>query len=149
MRQIRLLILPLLGVALFANETYRSYQGYSRSRSTCFWWGNVAALDSKPLDKTVAFEDEKAVTECGFQVQAFDRFGPRLSVFLLAMTALPAFIASLGLAHGMGKLGANEIPIFIVSTPVLIFMWYCFLGWAFQHWRTGRKSRNTALTAKN
>jgi hypothetical protein len=141
MRQTRLLILPVLGVLFFLSETYSSYRQYSHTRSTCYWWGNFVALDSKPIDKAVAFEGQKPVTECGFQEQAFDRFGVRPSIRLLVITALPAFVGSLAFVHGLGALGVNEIPVFIASTPPLIFGWYYLLGWAFERWRQRRKSR--------
>lgn len=143
MRQTRLLILPVLGMLLFLTESYRSYRQYSHSRSTCYWWGDFIALDSRPLDKTVAFEGQKPVTDCGFQEQVFDRFGPPTLIRLFAMTALPAFIVSLALAHEIGRLGVNEIPIFIGSTAVLLFAWYSLLSWAFQRWRRRRKRSNT------
>lgn len=132
MVQARLLVAPVLGLLMFANETCRSYSGYSQTRSTCFWWGNFAALDSKPLEKSAAFDGQKPVTECGFQEQGFDRFGLRPSVRLLAITVLPAFMVSLGLAHAVGALGINEIPVFIGSTPVLIFAWYYLVGLIFR-----------------
>jgi len=107
----------------------------------------MAALDSKPLDKAVAFEGQKPVTECGFQEQVVDRFGLRTSVRLLALTGFPAFIASLALAHGLGILGVNEIPIFIMSTPVLIFAWFYFVGWGFERWYNSRKRRKAPASA--
>jgi hypothetical protein len=65
----------------------------------------MAALDSKPLDKAVAFEGQKPVTECGFQEQVFDGygFGLRPPVRLLAVTAFPAFIASLAFVNVLGR----------------------------------------------
>lgn len=141
MRQTRLLVLPVLGMLFFVNESYSSYQQYTHSRSTCYWWGAFIALDSKPLVKTVAFEGQGPVTDCEFQEQVIDRFGTRMSLRLFAMTALPAFIASLALAHGIGRFGVNEIPIFIGSTPALIFAWYYFAGLAFQRWPRRRRRR--------
>jgi hypothetical protein len=105
-------------------------------------------LDSKPLDKAVAFEGQKPVTQCGFEEQAFDRFGLRPSVRLLAVTAFPAFIASLACVNILGRLGINEIPLFIGSAPVLIFAWYYFLGWGFERWYSRRKRRKTRTLRK-
>jgi hypothetical protein len=145
----RLLVAPVLGLLLFANVTYRSCHEYSQTRSTCYWWGNFVALDSKPRIKSVAFEGQKPVTECGFQEQAFDRFGLRFDVRLLAMTAFPAFLASMALADGFGALGLNEMPFFLLVTPVFIFAWYYLLGCAFERWRGRRRRRKAGVAVHN
>lgn len=103
MRQIRLLVAPLLGLLLFSNETYRSYRSYSHSGSTCFWWGNIAAFDAMPLNKTVAFGGQKPVTDCEFQQQVIDRFGPRPSIRVLVISGFPAFVTSSAFATALGR----------------------------------------------
>jgi ABC-type amino acid transport system permease subunit len=49
---------------------------------------------------------------------------------LLEITALPAFVSTLGITESLGKAGMNQIKTFMIFAPLLIFAWYYFVAWA-------------------
>ena len=128
----RLLILPIVGVLLFTGESWRlfkSYRALGQRASSCFWWGDVP-LDSKPLQRYGGFGGTNQVTECEFEsAQFIDRSGPPMFTRLFELTAAPAFIPAIGLAHLFGKRGVSQVTVFMSCAPPLIFAWYYLLSW--------------------
>jgi hypothetical protein len=130
----RLLILPIMGVLLFADESWRSYKIQSKISDTCFCWGG-AGLDTRPLDKRYEMFGVRSLTACRAltEMNAYTDAGcgqARLTTRLLLVTALPALVVSLGIVKVFAKLGVSEVTTFIAASPPLIFAWYYFLSWS-------------------
>jgi hypothetical protein len=53
---------------------------------------------------------------------------------LLIVSALPAFLAGAAIVVVLSKLGLNEVLSFMVCIPILLFVWYYFLGWFIERW---------------
>ena len=128
----RLFILPILGLALFAGQSYRSIDSQwsvlRKEGGACFCWGGLP-LDTKPLDKNYEMFGMRNLTACGAlnALNAQTDLGCGESFFptrLLGISALPAFLASLVIIDGLAKLGVSKFASFMVVTPVLIFVWY-------------------------
>lgn len=143
--QLRLtIVLPVVALFIFAIQSYVSWRQqarlFRRKEAACFWWSNLP-LDSKPLQKSNAFAGLKDVTQCGFEMQAFDRFGPSWATRLFVFSGLPAFLGAFSLAHGLGKYGVSEVKTFMISAPVLLALWFYGIAFLVQHWRTRRLER--------
>jgi len=64
---------------------------------------------------------------------------PGLLDKLLVASALPAFLAGAAIVVGLSNLGIDEVLTFMVSMPILIFAWYCLVGWLIERWSHKRK----------
>jgi hypothetical protein len=54
------------------------------------------------------------------------------------LSALPAFLAGLGIVHGLARVGVSEVTSFMSSMPLLILAWLYFIGWLFDRWSRKR-----------
>ena len=59
----------------------------------------------------------------------------------LMISGLPAFLVAINTVRGLGRLGVNEVYSFFVVAPLLLFVWYYFLGWLLDRLWTRRKRR--------
>ena len=50
-------------------------------------------------------------------------------------SGVPAFLASMVIAAALSRLGISQVLTFMISTPILLFAWYYFLGWLLDRWR--------------
>jgi hypothetical protein len=132
----RLLILPFIGLLVFAGQSFQSFrqqQNALKRGNTCFCWSNTP-LDEKPFDTRYEVFGRSNLTSCGYlrELEAQTDLGcgqPSLPARLLMLTELPAFLMSLGIVKSLAKLGVSEVMSFIVTMPPLIFAWYYFLSW--------------------
>jgi hypothetical protein len=46
----------------------------------------------------------------------------------LAISAFPAFLIGSGIVYGLSRFGISEVVSFTVSMPVLIAVWFYFVG---------------------
>ena len=132
-------ILPVLGLGLFAWLSYQSFRAsYGIPSQRYFWW-SAERLDRDPLNRhpreprSCDPEDKDCPIELDFiwiEPGWIDR--------TLLLSALPAFIASLGVVYGLARLGVSEVTSFMISTPVFIFAWFYFVGWLLDSWRNKR-----------
>jgi hypothetical protein len=142
--RLKLFILPIIGLALFSGESYRSFHGQWRAlkyEGACFCWAGLS-LDTKPLNKS----GPRNLTSCGYlnELNAYTDLGcaqSPLHTRLLEITALPAFIGSLGIVIGLARLGVNKVESFMVATPLLIFVWYYFVSFLIVSIMRRRKRR--------
>jgi|SRR6185369_3554678 len=127
-------VLPLVGLLLFAGVTYHSTRGWHHVSSRYFWWSSIP-LDSTPLSKS-----ESA---CKEGVENCQEWGPQSIVVdgllarALILSAIPAFFLGQLIAAELGRLGVSEVLTFMVLMPLLIVGWFCFLGRLIDSW--GRK----------
>lgn len=125
-------VLPLVGLLLFAGVTYRSTRGWHHASSRYFWWSSIP-LDSTPLSKS-----ESA---CKEGVENCQEWGPQsievdagLLARTLILSAIPAFFLGQLIAAELGRLGVSEALTFMVLMPLLIGSWFYFLGRLIDSW---------------
>src|SRR5579871_2751601 len=115
------IILPIVALTVFGCVSYNSLRtndAFNRAPSRYVWWSNLR-LDSDPSHK-LNWNSEWEPTE---------RWGFSLPTFLLTLSALPAFLVGWVLIVGLGRFGFSQVSSFMSVTPVLILIWYYFLGW--------------------
>jgi hypothetical protein len=138
MQRHKRLILPFIGLFLFAAETYHSVhpnQAFHRAPSKYFWWSSIP-LDSDPLNRhpQVAAPCKEGVENCDRWVYRAVWVDPALTTRALTASALPAFAIGLLITSGLRHLAINEVWSFMISMPVLIFAWFYFVSWLIDRW---------------
>jgi hypothetical protein len=145
------LILPVIGLILFATVSYRSMRVNRETQnepSKYYWWSSLR-LDTDPLNENPETvkpcqDGEKNCVDWVFR----DRWvTPGLLDRLLIFSSLPAFLAGTAIVAGFSKLGIDEVLTFMVSMPILIFCWYYFVGWLIERWRY-RRGQATSVQLK-
>jgi hypothetical protein len=144
-------ILPIIGLILFGAVSYHSLRVNQETQhipSRYFWWSAIR-LDSDPMNKrtrtTVPWENGK---ENCVNWDLKDRWvDPGLVEEFLMLSALPAFIVGRFTVVGLGRLGISQVSSFMFLMPVLIFVWYYFIGWLLDRW-IGKKSHLTVPTPR-
>lgn len=129
--------MPTMGLLLFALEAWESNRD-SRIRpspSRYSWWASIR-LDSDPLNRDSRSREggENGARWNGPHKIVDPGYLANASFF----SGLPAFLASMVLTAALSRLGVSQIWTFMISTPVLLFAWYYFLGWLLDRW--GKKS---------
>ena len=136
-------ILPVIGLILFAAVTYRSMplNRHEQDAPRRYYWWSSLRLDSDPLN-----EHPTPPGPCRFGTENCESWELRnRSVHpgwldrTLIFSALPAFLAGAAVVMGLSKAGRDEVLTFMVSMPVLIFCWYYFLGWLIDRWLYRRR----------
>jgi hypothetical protein len=133
------LILPVVGLALFALESYVSLRVQPEVPKTRYTWWSSIRLDSDPLEKRpqpptpscpdcVSFDESIAWVEPGWLART------------LTLSALPAFMIGMAIVSALSNLGVSEVTSFMISMPLLIFAWYYFVGWLLDR-RIEKRSR--------
>ncbi|HEV2195628.1 MAG TPA: hypothetical protein VGR55_08600 [Candidatus Acidoferrum sp.] len=139
------LLLPTLGLLLFALEVYDSNRDWKvhASPSRYTWWASIR-LDSHPLNRDPRFCDINAENSARWNgpLKIVD---PGYLANASFFSGLPAFLASMVITAALSRLGISQIWTFMVSAPILLFAWYYFLGWLLDRWR-GRSPRVTVNT---
>ena len=141
------LVLPVIGLVLFAGVTYDSLtlnRAVQRNSGQDFRWSFIR-LNSDPLY-------QRYQTPCdGTEgcVISWDStwVEPGRLALLLVLSALPALVAGVVVFRGLGQLGISEVASFFVSMPILISAWYYFIGWLVDRWRNRRRLAPTTPRA--
>jgi hypothetical protein len=125
-------ILPVAGLALFLLQSYDSLRKQPHFGRYFYWF--TLRLDSDPQNKSRPKEPPD--TPCRSDNEPCtgwvdEKFGvqPDWPRVLPILSALPAFICSWAIILALSRFGVSEILAFMTSMPVLIFVWYYFLGW--------------------
>ena len=141
------LILPLIGLSLFAVETHHSVKVNRQmhpSTGRYFWWSSMR-LDSDPLNRRPQVPAAPGCQPQSGNCSSWDLRGvwidPGLLVKLLILSALPAFMLGGLAAGGLATLGVSEVFSFLSLVPALMFAWYYFLGWLVDRLRRRYKAR--------
>ena len=136
------MILPIIGLILFAAVSYRSMPLNEHEQEVprkYYWWSSLR-LDSDPLN-----HDPKLAAPCANEKQNCSngefpnmKIGPLWLDRFLIVSALPAFLFEAVLVVVLSKLGLDEVRTFMVSMPILLFAWYYFAGWLIEWWSARR-----------
>ncbi len=134
------LILPTFGLLLFAAQTYFSYRGWqSQSAPGRYFWWAAYRLDSDPLNRHPRPLPPRSGIE---KASSWDvrnmNVDPGALAMCLVLSGLPAFRTSMFIVAELSRFGVSQVWTFMISTPILLFAWYYFLGWLLDRWR--RKS---------
>jgi len=136
------MILPIIGLILFAAVSYRSMPLNEHEQEVprkYYWWSSLR-LDSDPLnhnpDLAVPCANEKQ--NCSNGEFPNMKIGPLWLDRFLIVSALPAFLFEAVLVVVLSKLGLDEVRTFMVSMPILLFAWYYFAGWLIEWWSARR-----------
>jgi|SRR5215472_7520017 len=130
------LILPALGLLLFAAEAYESNRDWNiQSSPHRYVWWSFIRLDSDPLNRSI--RKDKAGWDLPYQI-----VDPGYLANASLLSGLPVFVASAFIMAGLSRLGVSQVLTFMISTPVLLFAWYYFLGWLLDRWRARRRVVN-------
>ena len=146
------IVLPLCGLALFLLGTYGSFrfrrEAFGNSPTRYFYWSSIR-LDSDPLNKHhyPYFLPCKRGEENCFQPQTIS-VEPGSVHILFKVVALPAFIVGIAITRGLARLGVSEVATFLVSMPLLILAWFCFIGSLIDRWRRKLASRQVASSQR-
>jgi hypothetical protein len=146
------IVLPIIGLLLFATETYdsvRQNRNFRKSQDQYFYWSNIR-LDTDPLnmprhshiDPT---KEDSTQESIGWDPQnVIVEPGPISKI--LVLSAIPAFAMGALVIAGLSRFGVNQLATFMVEMPVLLFAWYFFIGWLLDRRRyKRRKLKNEAI----
>jgi hypothetical protein len=129
--RLRPLILPGIGLLLFALVTFGSFRlNETRSSKKYFYWSSIR-LDRDPLnkEKTVAHECQAEDANCTKWEPLSVWIDPGWLAKIEILSAFPAFLCGLALAHLLVGVGISELITFMIAVPTLMFVWYYFLSW--------------------
>jgi hypothetical protein len=59
----------------------------------------------------------------------------------LILSAFPAFVLAISLAHGLAHLGISELLTFMLAMPFGTLGWFYGVGWFLDRWRFNRSMR--------
>ena len=65
---------------------------------------------------------------------------PGLLAKCLILSAVPGFLLGAGIVHSLSRLGVSEVTSFMISMPLLILVWFYFVGWLFDRWNRKRSA---------
>jgi hypothetical protein len=137
------MILPIIGLILFAAVSYRSMPLNEHEQEVprkYYWWSSLR-LDSDPLnhnpDLAAPCANEKQ--NCSNGEFPNMKIGPLWLDRFLIISALPAFLVGAVIVVVLSKLGLDEVRTFMVSMPILLFAWYYFAGWLIEWWSARRR----------
>ena len=141
-------ILPLCGLGLFLLVTHHAFhqrnEFHRNHNDRYFYWSSVL-LDTDPLNHygrghvpSPCTGGEKDCIEWDPEIRWVDPgFVPRF----LFISALPSFLVESLIIRLIARAGVNEVPVFLITTPILICAWYYAVGLALDRWRHRRRSR--------
>jgi hypothetical protein len=138
------IVLQVVGLLLFAGESYRSWQ-CSRGRCTpkrYFHW-SAFRLDSDPLNRHPLPPTPRKKGLNGFAVKWDIPVEPGWAARSLVLTAVPAFLLGYGVVtKALATVGISEVASFMVSMPLLILAWYYSVGWLLDRSRLKRRAKH-------
>ena len=137
--------LPALGLILFAVLSFHAISwnsAFHRGQSRYFWWSSVR-LDSDPLNKhpKVRIACQDGIEDCGSWDPEYIWITPGWIERVLVLSALPAFLASMAVVYGLGRLGVSQVVTFMISMPLFIIAWFYLIGWPLDRWQHRRSLR--------
>lgn len=107
-----------------------------------FWWGSVR-LDSDPWNKRQVSELCAPGSEEGCSFDPWVTSG--WIEIALTLSAFPALILAVSIAHGLARLGISELLSFMLTMPLSTLAWFYGVGWILDHWRFKRSLRRTSV----
>src|ERR1700735_883666 len=148
------MFLPVAGLIAFTGISYHSYRVGREARAIpgrFFLWSTLQ-LDSDPLNRRYQSPCAQSSAACVDWDPAsidrnsaiVDRWGRPVDK-LFVLSDLPAFLVGTLIVFGLGgKFGVSEVSSFMVTMPLLTFVWFYAVGWLIDRWRFIRSQVNGA-----
>lgn len=150
------IILPVLGLTVFASITEQTYRLHTVTRDPLryVYWSRMR-LDRHPeLPEPYLPCPEGAPCAFDYLTDRFTRddsgFGHDYGIGhrypeLFGWSAFPVFLLSGLLISGLGRLGISHVWTFFIVMPPALSAWYYFLGWLIdrRRWRRQLKKQPT------
>ena len=139
-------VLPSVGLMLFTLVSWTSFswQHDNPHPGRYFWWSSIR-LDTDPAGRR--FKTPPPCT--GIDEPCWDPIYLWRSLdwpaTLLMVSAFPAFYAVICLARLLGRAAISEVTTFMFVMPLLLFVWYYWLGW----WIDRRRAKKHAPASLN
>jgi hypothetical protein len=137
-------ILPVFGVLLFSFGSYESLAHLPSTRGRYLWWSSIR-LDSDPSNKRDSSQKPVCKQNSDGSVDCVSTEPMTMCVYpgwlarSLFLTSLPAFLLGVGIVGGLGRLGVSQVWSFMISMPLLISLWFYFVGSLLDRWRSKRQ----------
>lgn len=141
------LFLPVVGLIVFTGISYQSYRASYEDRAVpgrFFLWSTLR-LDSDPLNRRYQSPCAQSKDPCvDWDLATVDSWAhPKDKDRLFVLSALPAFLVGTLIVFGLGgKFGVSEVTSFMITMPLLTFIWFYFVGWLIDRWRFKRSQLN-------
>ena len=141
--------LPLIGILLFSVVSWRDFRVnreiHEHLPNKYFMWSAIR-LDTDPANQRkwefgTCREGEKNCVTWDLKDTWVD---PGVLDGFLLLTAFPAFILGRLTAGMLGTMGINQLTTFMLSTPVLLLLWYYFVGRLLDGWMHRRSNRRAS-----
>jgi hypothetical protein len=135
------LLLPLIGLLLFALGSYDSVRMNRRAGTTRYQWWSTIRLDTDPLEQhQPRFMPCKTDPQqnCAGWGPVFIWVDPGWIATAFMLSAFPAFAIGIPIVRGLGHFGGNELVTFYCSMPILIALWFFCAGWLIDFFRLRR-----------
>jgi hypothetical protein len=145
MRKRYQIILPILGLFLFCVGSYvdfRTEKEYPLASNRYFWWSSIR-LDRDPLGHSVPALNPRRNEDGNVGWDPPTKWvtpGPLAN--FLKYSALPAFALGAVVVGAVGRLGVSQVTSFMTVMPLLIAVWYYFVGWLIDRWLIRRPSHS-------
>src|ERR1700737_608126 len=109
-------ILPSIGLLLFAAETHHSVQTIAHSRGDRYFWWSLIRLDSDPLNKRVLprLSCADGSVNCAQRVLQDMWIDPGWLAKILMWSAFPAFVVNAFIIVLLGRLGVSQVLSFMI-----------------------------------
>ncbi len=137
---------PICGILLFGLGTYASIrmnEDIHNGAGRYFWW-SALRLDSDPLNRhpssRTSYSCNDSTENCGSLEPLGLWIDPGWVSKCFVLSALPAWLATIGIVRGLAQLGVSEITSFFVSMPLLTLAWFYSVGWMLDRWH-GKRAR--------
>lgn len=126
-------ILPIIGLLLFALGVYAEFHFNRGLNSHRYFWYSGIRLDRDPLNRHPWSYWYPACRQASTNCEGWDPVAvwvdPGFLSIALFISGAPAFAVGGLLVRGLGKLGVNELITFMFAMPLLIAGWYFLVGW--------------------
>jgi len=141
-------VLPIIGLLLFTGVTYdslRMNREVKNESGRYFWWSSIR-LDSNPSSRRPSTPCKNEGADCT-EEPIYLWVDAGWLTKLLLLSALPALLIAKAIVDGLGRLGISEVATFMFFTPLLIAMWFYFVGRLLDRWVDRRLRRPATVLA--
>lgn len=137
------IILPVVGLLLFAAISVYSVRWNRQLRNPRYFYWSSIRLDANPqASRDPVPEPCREANHNCIEWEPGVWIDPGWMTQLLGYSAFPAFILRKPIVHGFARVGVSEVTTFMVSMPILLGAWYYFAGWLLDRWRLKRKQNS-------
>lgn len=149
MRRFWSVVLPIVGILLFSLVSWQSFKVNREIQqhlpSKYFYWSAIR-LDTDPANRRnwdVGKRRDGDENCGGWELRAI-WVEPSLFGTFVLLIAFPAFVLGRLIVGLLGTEGINQLTSFMLLMPVLLLIWFWFVGWVFDRWIHRRSKRSVS-----